>query len=261
MRSRLAVLAAALLVFSGIAAHAATIGRSLPPGQLCRAAIQVAERGGGVPARLMSAIGLVESGRRDPETGEQNPWPWTINVEGKGYVYETKAAAVSAVRTFQSQGARSIDVGCMQINLMHHPDAFPDLDAAFDPLINARYAAVFLNELHGQSGDWDRATGAYHSSTPDLGADYLRRVLAIWPGEKRRAPAPAVTASAEPATMPSGRVVVTLPLNRMENIRIAPISTLGTSPFGNVGGGAAGRGLDAYRATPITLASRFRIGG
>src|ERR1700679_2924443 len=49
------------------------------PGQQCRAAIAAAERGHGIPAQLLQAIGRVESGRRGPNTGEWGAWPWTIN--------------------------------------------------------------------------------------------------------------------------------------------------------------------------------------
>jgi hypothetical protein len=37
----------------------------------------------------------------------------------------------------QGEGVRSIDIGCMQINLVHHPDAFGSLEAGFDPITNA----------------------------------------------------------------------------------------------------------------------------
>ena len=32
------------------------------------------------------------------------PWPWTINAEGVGSFYETKAAAIAAVRDLQARG-------------------------------------------------------------------------------------------------------------------------------------------------------------
>ena len=101
----------------------------------------------------------MESGRRDPVTGAVHPWPWTVNAEGQGFFYDTKAEAVAAVRAMQARGIRSIDVGCGQINLMHHPDAFPSLEVAFDPQANAAYAARFLKELFAQTGDWNKATG------------------------------------------------------------------------------------------------------
>lgn len=153
---------------------------------LCRPAIMAAERAHGVPHGLMAAIGRVESGRRDPVSGASNPWPWTVNAEGQGSFYDTKAQAVGAVRSMQARGIRSIDVGCMQVNLMHHPQAFASLEQAFDPAANARYASRFLTELFERTGAWPIAAEHYHSATPDLGADYGRKVMAVWPEEKRR---------------------------------------------------------------------------
>ncbi len=113
----------------------------------CEVAIATVEREAGLPPRLLAAIARVESGRRDPATGTVEPWPWTINAEGRGSFFPDKAAAIAAVRSLQAQGMRSIDIGCMQINLRYHPSAFASLEEAFDPLANARYAARFLNEL------------------------------------------------------------------------------------------------------------------
>jgi len=156
------------------------------PGLLCRAAIQSAERGTRIPPHLMAAIARVESGRPDPQTGQVNPWPWSINAEGQGMVFPTKTAAVAAVRALQAKGMRSIDVGCMQVNLMHHPQAFASLEQALDPQANARYASRFLTQLFERTGAWPIAAEHYHSATPDLGADYGRKVMAVWPEEKRR---------------------------------------------------------------------------
>jgi hypothetical protein len=74
----------------------------------------------------------------------------------------------------------SIDVGCLQVNLMYHPDAFASLEDAFDPGHNADYAAHFLNTLYADSHDWKQAIGAYHSETPALGDAYRVLVLARW---------------------------------------------------------------------------------
>ena len=149
-------------------------------GGLCRLGIAMAERGSGIPPHLLAAIGRVESGRRDVLTGNFNPWPWTVNAEGQGYFYDSKAEAVAAVRAMQARGVRSIDVGCMQVNLMHHPAAFVTLEEAFDPLANALYAARFLNELFSSTGDWPAAAAAYHSQTREIGAAYKEKVLAAW---------------------------------------------------------------------------------
>lgn len=161
----------------------AAIAKAAPPAPnpfaWCETAIAGAETAARLPPRLLGAIADVESGRPD-ESGTIRPWPWTIDAEGRGQFFVTKAEAIAAVLALQASGVRSIDVGCMQVNLMHHPNAFASLDAAFDPATNALYAARFLNSLYGVSGSWVQATAAYHSETPAIGADYQRRVMARW---------------------------------------------------------------------------------
>ena len=143
----------------------------------CEAAIAAAQKAPRLPDKLMPAMSRVESGRLDPLTKQVRAWPWTINVEGAGFFFDSKDQAIDAVRTLQARGVRSIDVGCMQVNLMHHPNAFASLDEAFDPAANARYAARFLSALFRQTGDWSLATANYHSANADRGEDYQRRVF------------------------------------------------------------------------------------
>jgi hypothetical protein len=216
-------------------------------GLLCRAAVAAAERADGIPAHLLAAISRVESGRRDPITGDWHPWPWTVNAEGQGYFYDTKAQAIAAVRDMQAHGIQSIDVGCGQVNLMHHPDAFASLDQAFDPRVNAAYAGKFLKQLFDQTGDWTKAVAQYHSATPDIGADYQKKVLAMWPEESRLAGSLGGS-----------------PLARAWGATVAPAAHVGASGFlpgartimmaTSAGAGPVGRGLDAYRAAPVRLA-------
>jgi len=154
----------------------------LPDSAACTAAGLAAERAGGLPTNLLVSIGIVESGRADPLTGQVSPWPWTVNVDGAGRYFESKADAMAFVRLAESSGAADVDVGCFQISLQNHPDAFATLDDAFDPVANANYAAGFLNELKGRAGSWTLAIADYHSALPDLGLPYQRRVLAAWHG-------------------------------------------------------------------------------
>src|SRR6185437_16022286 len=191
------LLLAGLLFLLTTPAFSQTRPSAPQPWTQCRSAVLTAERAGAIPEHLLAAISRVESGRLDPRTGGITPWPWTINAEGQGLFYQPKAQAVAAVRELQARGVRSIDVGCMQINLMHHPDAFSSLEQAFDPDANAAYGARFLDQLHGQTGDWSKAAGLYHSATAELGSEYQRRVLAAWPEEKRK---PAVSATTQLAS-------------------------------------------------------------
>lgn len=161
------------------------------PAPGCEPAIAAAERESHTAAGLLAAIGLVESGRTDPRTGARRPWPWTVTAEGIGTYYKDKPAAITAVQALQGRGVASVDVGCMQVNLLHHPTAFRTLDEAFDPGPNAAYAARFLVGLYRRAGTWPAAAAAYHSLTPDIGAQYAKLIAAVWAG----APVPVVQAS------------------------------------------------------------------
>ena len=134
-------------------------------GGLCGGAIEAAQDRHLVPPGLLFAIGQVESGRPDPVTRRLVPWPWTVQAQNQSYYFATKAEAVAWVQAAQARNILSIDVGCMQINLMYHPAAFQNLDEAFDPSANADYAARFLVSLHAETGDWQKASGLYHSQT------------------------------------------------------------------------------------------------
>ena len=146
---------------------------------LCDLAATTAERQYQLPPGLLRAIGRVESGRRDPATNQLAPWPWTINAEGRGHLYDSGADALTATRKLQATGMTSIDVGCFQVNLMHHPTAFATLEDGFDPQHNADYAARFLVTLRDKTGNWEAAVAAYHSALPERGIPYRDRVYAL----------------------------------------------------------------------------------
>jgi hypothetical protein len=160
-------------------APVAWAGTHPSPFALCERAVAGAEAAHALPGGLLPALARVESGRPDA-AGVVRPWPWTIDVEGQGRFYASKEEAMAAVRALQAGGVRSIDVGCLQVNLLHHPSAFPTLEAAFDPAANAIYAARFLSALHARDDDWAHAIATYHSETQRLGSAYRARVLAIW---------------------------------------------------------------------------------
>ena len=217
----------------------------LVPGALCRAAIVNAEQARALPPQLLAAIGRVESGRRDPVSGKMAPWPWTINAEGQGTYYDTKAQAVAAAQALQARGVRSFDVGCMQINMMHHPNAFASLEQAFDPSANAAYAAQFLTQLHAQTNDWPRAAGLYHSATPELGAAYQAQVATAWTEERRLASGGVLAAVQSWPTAPAAR-------QEAAGLRYAG-GVPATIPHLAAG---TGRDLAAYRSAPILSAVR-----
>ena len=147
---------------------------------LCTRAIAAVESTSGTPLKLLDAMALVESGRWDRARQAKFAWPWTIYAEGKGRFFATKRAAVAAVRRLRKRGVESIDIGCMQVNLHHHPTAFRDLETAFDPLANVTYAVRFLLRLRQTTRSWTRAVANYHSSERSRGGPYWHRVRITW---------------------------------------------------------------------------------
>lgn len=190
MRGRTGILLlAAMLVSAGPAAGAGPLwssdgamlfaspkGTAAPASDetACIAAILAAEREAGLPDRLLLAIGFTEAGRS--MEGRPVIWPWTVNAEGQGRFFATRAEAIAHVRGLLERGVRSIDVGCLQVNLRWHPDAFPDLETAFEPCANARYAARFLAGLSDGPGGVAAAVGRYHSSQSAFQDRYRARV-------------------------------------------------------------------------------------
>ncbi|MDR3430731.1 MAG: transglycosylase SLT domain-containing protein [Rouxiella aceris] len=115
-----------------------------------------------VPAESLYSLALTESSRR-LAYGER-PWPWTINVEGKGYRYETREAAWQALLQFVRKAPlKHIDVGIAQVNLGWNGHLFSSFYEAFDPYTNLRVAARILRTCYDANpGSWIKAAGCYH---------------------------------------------------------------------------------------------------
>lgn len=138
------------------------------------------ERAQGIPAHLLTAVARAESGKYDEATGKVSAWPWTVTSPDGDIKYATKWEAIDAVHELQRKGVGNIDVGCMQINLHHHPKAFRNLNIAFDPAQNVAYAAQLLTGHFRQTGDWKMAVALYHSSNPEHYKPYQAKVDDLW---------------------------------------------------------------------------------
>jgi len=156
------------------------------PAMLCEDAAIHHERQHGLPRALLAAVSMAESGRYDAKTRKARAWPWTINAEGRPYYFKSKADAVAKTQALLASGMRSIDIGCMQVNLRYHPDAFASLEDGFDPMTNVAYGANFLMRLHKRTGSWPEAVADYHSQSEARGDRYFARVIRIWQNERER---------------------------------------------------------------------------
>jgi len=225
VRYRCWLLLAATLVL--IAGGGQASGQGADDYAVCRDAGMEAERTLGLPPGLLLAIGRVESGRRDPATGRVAAWPWTLNAGGAGQMFGSAAEAQAVVRSRQAGGVASVDVGCFQVSLLHHPAAFASLEEAFDPKANAAYAGRFLSSLRARMGSWDAAVAAYHSATPERGGPYRDRVMASWTGAGALPPAEPPAVVVRPL---AERVLVWVAPPATDGIRVWTPSRPGMAP-------------------------------
>lgn len=145
--------------------------------QLCLDAARAAAAASDVPLSVLLAITRTETGRDSGDGVE--PWPWTVNREGEGFWFDTRAEAIAFAEDSAAAGRDSFDTGCFQINYRWHGENFASVADMFDPRTNAFYAAEFLSRLYRESGDWSVAAGAYHSRTEVHATRYRARFDAL----------------------------------------------------------------------------------
>ncbi|EIE3222501.1 transglycosylase SLT domain-containing protein [Salmonella enterica subsp. enterica serovar Typhimurium] len=152
-----------------------------------------------VPAESLYSLAMAESTRKT-DWGAK-PWPWTINVAGKGYHYETREEAWEALLGFmQRYPLRRIDVGVAQVNLGWNGQHFPTFRDAFDPYTNLRAAARILRACYdARPGSWIRAAGCYHHPA---GGQAANTYMAIVRSKLSQiSPETTLTATAQPVAM------------------------------------------------------------
>ena len=130
----------------------------------------------GIPKNILLSMSLTESGRRI-KNGEFISWPWTINKKGKGKFFDNKVTAINFVKEYTKKGKKNIDLGCMQVNFMYHPNAFKNFYEAFDPDKNVKWAAAMLKSLYTKFGTWEAAVGYYHSYRRSKRKKYSQKVF------------------------------------------------------------------------------------
>lgn len=168
------------LLLGGAGASLAAIQTLQIANDLCTQATKQAEASAKLPKHLLTAVSLAESGRWDERQRASFAWPWTVTNGASSMYFPTKEEAIAAVGALRKAGKTNIDVGCMQINLYHHPNAFESIEDAFDPTTNAAYASRFIAGLYKETESWAEAVGRYHSSDPTRLGPYRDKVLSLW---------------------------------------------------------------------------------
>ncbi len=210
-----------------LALHLAAAPPALARPELCESAAVSAAREAGVPAEVMLAITLTETGRAGD--GGLRPWPWTANAEGRGHWFDTPDEAARFARSLLARGQDLFDLGCFQINWHWHGAHFTRPEDLLDPTTAGRYAARLMAELYDEFGSWEGAAGAYHSRTPRFADRYRARFTRIR-AELRDRPTLSALISAPRAGAPR---VNTYPLlgGRASGASLVPDTATGPRPF------------------------------
>lgn len=140
---------------------------------VCEREMATAARVHGIPLGVLYAVGLTETGRKG------SLHPFTLNVEGKSVFASDIREAMAHFEQARQQGAKLIDVGCMQINHHYHGTKFASVQAMFNPADNVEYAARFLKELRAREGTWTMAVARYNAGPHNNPAQkqYVCRVI------------------------------------------------------------------------------------
>lgn len=139
--------------------------------------LKVASNETGVPQKIIKAVCTHES--ESFYNGKRQPWPWTLNVGGKGLWFKTKHSAVAYAELELMDGIDTVklDIGMCQINWYWHGESFASVGALMDPKVNITYAAKHLKYLK-KGRTWELAIGAYHSPSNQIRAKkYATAVL------------------------------------------------------------------------------------
>ena len=110
-----------------------------------------------IPRGLLMAIALTESG-----TGG-TPSPYAMNIAGRSHFARSGQEMANIISANWSRGVRSIDVGCMQVNLKYHGGNFARLTDLLNSVTNVEYGASYLIKLATESGSWKNAVMSYHN--------------------------------------------------------------------------------------------------
>lgn len=161
-----------LMLLSGVTVTlSVTASQTVPPGYI---RVAVAH---GVPPEVLYSVSMTETVmapraiaavmkqvRTQTLPLVSRPWPWTINVAGRGYRYASRLEAWQALQIFiRRYPTRRIDVGIAQVNLGWNGHRFRSTWVAFDPWINLNVAASILRECWDRHpGSWLAAAGCYH---------------------------------------------------------------------------------------------------
>jgi soluble lytic murein transglycosylase-like protein len=172
--ARAAILATvARVLAAAFISSAASLSAQAAP-NACERHILTAARNHGIPAGILYAVGLAETGRKG------SLHPHALNIEGRAVFPPSATMAIAEFERARRSGHKLIDLGCMQVNFHYHGNQFRNVADMLDPARNVDYAARFLKRLKDKHETWSMAVARYHAGPHNDPAQkrYICRVIA-----------------------------------------------------------------------------------
>lgn len=152
----------------------------------------------GMPAGLLVAISIVETGARG------RPAAFAVNIDGRSYMASSERAALAIARPEGHGFIENAAVGCMQLLVASHLRHFNPAERILDPASNVRRAAQYLAQAKARYGNWTSAVGRYHGGNIRQNREYTCKV---WNALRSLAPASAMQLDGKPCgVMPRAAV-------------------------------------------------------
>ncbi|SPU62362.1 Soluble lytic murein transglycosylase and related regulatory proteins (some containing LysM/invasin domains) [Brucella melitensis] len=103
-----------------------------------------------------------------------------MNIEGKAEFPPSQSSAIRRFGEVRAEGAKLIDLGCMQINYHYHSQAFPSVAANANAEPECGLCGALLKRLREREGNWTMAVARYHAGPNNDPAQkrYVCRVMA-----------------------------------------------------------------------------------
>lgn len=143
-----------------------------------------AGRAHGLDPHLLYSVAIVESRHESPvRDGSLHPWPYSLNIEGRGVYFENLTDAVSELKAIsQASPKANVDVGPLQISLTWHGHRVENPASLLDLTTAAHVGAEILSEaIASAEGDLELGVGRYHHWRDESRARmYGARVLAVY---------------------------------------------------------------------------------
>ncbi len=135
----------------------------------------------GLPPAFLYAVALSESGESSLGKGPFRPWPWTLNISGKGHYFPSRREAWQTLQGALENTNGWVDIGLMQISWRYHSAALGSAWHALDPYHNLRVAAAILRDCYIKHTNWMQSAGCYHAPNNFASAQaYASRVNQHW---------------------------------------------------------------------------------